>query len=540
MRTTFKVLLPSLLLLTLPAAVHAQFTFTTNNGAITITGYTGPGGAVVIPSATNELPVTCIGDSAFHACTSLTSVTIPDSVTNIASYAFEFCYNLANVTLGNGVTSIGSYAFAYCSTMGGGLTSVIIPDSVTTIGAYAFDNCGSLTNITLGSSITTIGDWGFYGAGLTSLSIPTNVLSIGSYAFDWTSLTNVTIPANVTNLGTSAFGECSRLLTMDVDTENAFYSSADGVLLNNLKTTFIQYPAGRAGIYTIPTNVTTIGALAFNRCFGLASVTIPGTVTNIGSGAFEFCRPTNITIPSSVTSIGNGAFANSFTLKAIDVDPQNAFYSSMDGVLFDKLQTTLLEYPGGKTGAYAIPSGVSNIADSAFYYCTHLTRVSIPNSVSNIGSYAFAECTSLNSVTIGNRVATIGTYAFEDCRGLWSLYFTGNAPKLGSYVFYNVLNATVYYLLGTTGWGSGFGGFPTVLWNPQIQTGGTTFGVRTNRFGFTIAGSKGLVIVVEACTNLANHVWLPVGTNSLTSGSSYFSDPQWTNYPARLYRVRSP
>jgi hypothetical protein len=79
-----------------------------------------------------------------------------------------------------------------------------------------------------------------------------------------------------------------------------------------------------------------------------------------------------------------------------------------------------------------------------------------------------------------------------------------------------------------------------VLWNPQIQTSGATFGVRTNRFGFTITGTSGLVIVVEACTSLTNPIWSPLQTITLTNGSSYFSDPQWTNYPARLYRLRSP
>jgi hypothetical protein len=107
-------------------------------------------------------------------------------------------------------------------------------------------------------------------------------------------------------------------------------------------------------------------------------------------------------------------------------------------------------------------------------------------------------------------------------------------------VFYVDNNATVYYMPGTTGWGSMFAGRPTVLWNPQAQTKSATFGVRTNRFGFNITGSSNLVIVVEACTNLANPIWSPVRTNTLTGGLSYFSDPQWTNYPGRFYRLRSP
>ena len=63
MKTRFKVLL--LLLLALPVVVQAQFNFTTNNGGITITGYIGPGGVVVIPDWTNGLPVTSIGYGAF-------------------------------------------------------------------------------------------------------------------------------------------------------------------------------------------------------------------------------------------------------------------------------------------------------------------------------------------------------------------------------------------------------------------------------------------------------------------------------------------
>jgi hypothetical protein len=47
-------------------------------------------------------------------------------------------------------------------------------------------------------------------------------------------------------------------------------------------------------------------------------------------------------------------------------------------------------------------------------------------------------------------------------------------------------------------------------------------------------------VVVEACTNLSNPDWQPMQTNLLTTGSAYFSDPQWTNYPNRFYRLRSP
>jgi hypothetical protein len=75
----------------------------------------------------------------------------------------------------------------------------------------------------------------------------------------------------------------------------------------------------------------------------------------------------------------------------------------------------------------------------------------------------------------------------------------------------------------------------------MAQTGGSSFGVRTNQFGFNITtGSLGLVVVVEACTDLSHPVWQPLRTNTLTTGTTYFSDPQWMNYPIRFYRLRSP
>ena len=64
--------------------------------------------------------------------------------------------------------------------------------------------------------------------------------------------------------------------------------------------------------------------------------------------------------------------------------------------------------------------------------------------------------------------------------------------------------------------------------------------MQTNQFGFNLTGFSGQVVVVEACTDLANPDWQPVGTTSLTGGSAYFSDPQCANYPSRYYRLRSP
>lgn len=65
-------------------------------------------------------------------------------------------------------------------------------------------------------------------------------------------------------------------------------------------------------------------------------------------------------------------------------------------------------------------------------------------------------------------------------------------------------------------------------------------GIQANVFGFTILGSNSQVVVVESCTNLANPIWVPQVTNTLSGDSFYYSDPQWTDYSTHYYRLRSP
>ena len=563
--------------------------------------------------------VISIGDYAFEYCP-LTSVTIPDSVTIIGDYAFYDCYSLTNVTIGNGVTSIGDYAF---SGEAGGLratvprgcplTSATIPNGVTNIGGGAFFYCYSLTSVTIPNSVINIGAEAFAGCSslmaitvdtrnsvysdvdgvlfnqsLTTLvqypggiagsyTIPNSVTSIGTNAFyDCTSLTSVTIPNSVTSIGDYAFEDCTGLTNVTIGTnvtsigDSAFAGSGlSNVTIPNSVTSIGDYAfedcTGLANV-TIGTNVTSIGGSAFASS-GLSNVTIPNSVAGIGSYAFAYCYSlTNVTIPNSVTNIGDLAFFACLGLTAITVDTSNPAYSSSGGVLFDKSETTLIQCPGVKAGAYTIPNSVTNIGDYAFYYCTSLTSVTIGNSVTSIGDYAFAYSgltnvtfpnsltsigelafadTSLTSVTIPSSVTSLGELAFADCQRLKVAYFQGNAPTPADDQdpFYRDYNfATVYYLPGTTGWGWAmmFWGSPFVLWNPQVETSGASFGVRTNQFGFNITSTNNLVVVVEACTDLANPNWSPVATNTLTSGSSYFSDPQWRNYPARFYRLRSP
>jgi hypothetical protein len=608
-----------LLMLTLPvAAVEAQYSYTTNNGVVTITQYTGPGGTVTIPAVIAGLPVTSIGTLAFAYSTTVTNVTIPNSVTNIGVAAFTDCTRLTSVTIGTKVSRIGDQAFFDCA----GLTGVTIPNGVTNVGNQAFYNCISLSSVTIPNSVTTI----------------------AAESFSWCGLTSVSISSSLTNIGAFAFDSCRGLSAITVDALNPSYISLAGVLFSKDQTTLIQCPGAKAGAYAVPNGVTSIGSSAFRNCNNLTSIAIPNSVTNIGDTVFSACASLSLitvdplnarysslagalfdkaqttliqcpaalvgiyALPNSVTNIETTAFLGCEQLSTITAQTANSYYSSLAGVLFNKSLTTLVQCPGAITGAFVIPNGVTQLGDYSIAYSLNLSKVTIPNSVTNIGLATFAGCASLTNLSIPGSVRTIGSEAFETCYGLTSLVISNGVTSIGTYAFYqcsgltNVTipnsvksisdrafqacnglstvtlgngvtnigaltfgfcpaltgvycrgnapsvdpsafandNATVYYLAGATGWSATSGGLPTALWNPLVQTGNSSFGVRTNRFGFTVTGPVNLGIVVEACTNLSSPVWSPIQTNVLTGGSAFFNDPQWTNYRARFYRILAP
>ena len=128
-------------------------------------------------------------------------------------------------------------------------------------------------------------------------------------------------------------------------------------------------------------SVTRIGEYTFDGCSGLTSLTIPNSVTYISYYAFWGCSGlTSVTIPISVTYIGNNAFSDCSRLGNITVDPGNANYSSIDGILFNKDATSLICCPGAKT-TVTIPNSVTSIGDRAFFDCSNLEAIYVQSQV---------------------------------------------------------------------------------------------------------------------------------------------------------------
>lgn len=342
------------------------------------------------------------------------------------------------------------------------LVQVTLPESVTAIGDNAFSNCYALKQITIPDNVTIIGGYAFASCyGLKQITIPDNVTSLGDYVFAWSGFKQIILGNSVTTIGYRAFDGCDSLLSIDVTEDNQSYSSLDGVLCSKDCSQLLQYPIGRTDrTYAIPNSVTAIGEGAFRGCSSLEQIAIPDNVTTIGNDAFYECRLLaqvtlsdsvtsigdrvfflcssleQITIPDSVISIGEGVFWNCSSLKEINVAEGNQHYCSVDGILFSKDLSQLLQFPADKPDtAYVIPDSVTAIGNGAFYHCYTLEQITMPGSITSIGDDAFNSCSSLEQIIISDNVTTIGIRAFSNCSALGQIIFGNNVQSIGEETF---------------------------------------------------------------------------------------------------------
>ena len=311
-------------------------------------------------------------------------VNIPDTIIEIENGMFDSCRSLTSVTIGRGVADIGNIAFSKCSkleninvseknanysSVGGILYNkqrtemimvpratkeVDVPNTVTKIKNYAFYNCDNLKMITIGDRVTDI------------------------------------------EIEEVSFYNCSELKSINVSNNNTAYSSIDGILYNKEQTRLVKVPRAVEKVL-MPGTIETIGNYAYNDCTNLSDIVIRNGVKTIESYAFNNCsRLKNIIIPNSViriegcafnncgnlnnviigngvTSIGNEAFSNCRNLEDITVSEENNTYSSVNGVLYDKDQTSIIIIPDKNKGEIIIPKGMFSI-ETEHDYSNNISR----------------------------------------------------------------------------------------------------------------------------------------------------------------------
>lgn len=248
---------------------------------------------------------------------------------------------------------------------------------------------------------------------LKTVNISRGVVSIGNYAFNnCTTLSQISFPLTLHNIEKFAFKSCTALKDI-----------------------------------TIPANVKVLNDGAFSSCTGLENLNIENGVKTIGTETFFACRKlTTVKIPKSITSIGKRAFYYCTSLTEITVDINNPNYSSLNGVLFNKDKTILIQYPvNGPETVYSIPNSVAEISSHAFAYSWKLINVSVPGNVSTINEYAFAYCDDLENVVINSGVKTIKNNAFYDCDALISVVIPNSVELIGDSAFSGMApNSNIY------------------------------------------------------------------------------------------------
>jgi uncharacterized protein (TIGR02145 family) len=275
------------------------------------------------------------------------------------------------------------------------LISAILPYTLTALGRSSFNSCSSLISINIPSLVTSIGYAEFNGcSSLSSVNIPSGVKLIDTYTFgSCTSLKSITIPSSVTLIGDFSF--------------------------NNSGLTTI----------TLPTGLNSIGQYAFQGCSALNYVTLPTGLNSIGQWAFNGCSSLNyVTIPSTVSTIGYGAFTWDNVLTSFQVANDNPYFSSLDGVLYDKPQKKLLCFPAGKSANFIIPPTVTVIDTAAFAGNWKLRSVTIPSTVTKLSQEAFNSCYLLAEINIPASITSIGGASFYNCYNLAAIFTNTTSP----------------------------------------------------------------------------------------------------------------
>lgn len=434
--------------------------------------YNKSGITEVVWDTTSSSTITTIGNSAFNGLSNATfPSTLPPNVQTITSGSFNNCH-LNNVTLNSGMT-IGGGSYASDGAFNGSVINNLVYDVNTNV-IGTFENA-TLSSLTIGKNVTTIPEYTFSGIkSLTALTIPNNVTSIGEMNFDNSNLVNVTIPA--TSIGAYSFRYSYNLNKINIDSGATFLgggsqvcpfygcsavttinSNEDGIAnINNSSITSSMFSGMQYEELNLGSNVTSVGASAFEGCDNLKKIHIIGnSSTQIGGfGAFRNNSNLEEVVIDNCASyatdsfrgcpkltkftIGSGVTASNFNLSGIKSLKDVIYQNGSSGITNNAFSgcTSL--------SSVTMPNSITNIGNNAFYLCTSLGNVDIPSGATSIGASAFTYCISMTTLIIPDNVVSIGNNAFQYCSGLTSVLIGRTTPPtIGTNVF-NGSSCSIY------------------------------------------------------------------------------------------------
>lgn len=364
--------------------------------------------------------ITEIGKASFNGANKITGVEIPDSVTLISDYAFQYCKSLTKIEIPGTVKKIGNWwgnvngqIFNGCSN----LKEVILEEGIEEISGRAFDSCSKVKEWKLPKSLKRIGPCAFSNISVEEFNIPENVEGIAA-----------------------AFISSSKLARINVDSNNKYFTSIDGILFDKDGTRLIKYPENRDGnSYEVPNTVKTIDANAFIACKNLEEITIADSVEKIGDSAFYGSKLKTINLGGGITNISNKPFYGAWNLTNINVITENDKYESENGILFNKGKTILIKYPPAIINGevYEIPNTVVEIGPQSFYR-SQIKNVIIPSSVKKIGSESFFQCYNLEEVNLPEGLERIEWRALYGCHKIKTIVVPSSVTFIVGEAFNNM------------------------------------------------------------------------------------------------------
>lgn len=358
-----------------------------NNGTITVTATTAN---TENSSRTANLTITGVGVATIVISATQAAASIPTPVSKTVN-----------------VTTAGTLSYLLTDTEKSSVTNL------TVTGNIDIRDFGTLNSMPLLAVI----DISFASIVAFSTAYPANQLPgvafvNGATGKGKTTLKTIALPTGMTSIGDNAFMNCTGL-------------------------TAINFPAG----------LDSIGGASFYGCTSITSLTFPTALKKIKDGAFSGCTGIigAVTFPTALTSIGYGPYSGCSGITDFIVPETNQFFSTINGVLFNKNQTKIIQYPAGKTGAYTVPNSVINIGNSAFYYCTGITAITLSNMLTTIEIRAFTGCTGIaNTLILPATLTSIGGAAFGACTGIKTIYsLNPTPPTIGGNCFAATQDGTI-------------------------------------------------------------------------------------------------